>query len=177
MDEETPPVPAKPSQTPSWVTLGFVLGALFVLALPRHPADAPEGRPPDEAAPPIPPKVVESPKMATIDAVFEAFGGAAVWSDEKTEVAMWSPQEKKFSDFYEVVRVDGEYYFRPIPALTRPILTHGIPANAPLEFTETERQRKEWLGEVQKENFKAFMGSSGPPVTPEPMVGKKPDGQ
>ena len=51
MDDEAPaePLPKKPSQVPSWVTLGFVLGALFVLALPRRapepapraPADAP----------------------------------------------------------------------------------------------------------------------------------------
>lgn len=175
MDEETPQAPAKPSQTPSWVTLGFVLGALFVLAWPRHQAEAPEDRPVVDAVP-TPAKAPEAPKYATIDAVFESYGNYAVWSDDKTEVALWSPQEKKYSDCYEVVRVDGEHYFRPIPALTRPILTHGIPENAPLLFTETELQRKEWLGEVQKENFKAFMGDSGPPVTPAP-AGKSSGGQ
>jgi hypothetical protein len=47
MDEETPskPLPEKPSQVPSWVTLGFVLGALFVLALPKRPAVAPTAPP------------------------------------------------------------------------------------------------------------------------------------
>jgi hypothetical protein len=75
-----------------------------------------------------------------------------------TEVALWSPDTKSFSDCYEVVKVDGENYFRPITSLTRPVLTHGVVENSPLQFTETERQRKEWLGEVQKENWKAFIG-------------------
>jgi hypothetical protein len=174
MDEDAPQAPAKPSQTPSWVTLGFVLGALFVLALPRRTADAPEDRPVVDAMP-TPAKVHEAPKYATVDAVFEAYGNYAVWSDDRTEIALWSPEEKKYADCYEVVRLDGEIYFRPIPALTRPILNHGIPENAPLLFTETERQRQEWLGEVQKENFKAFLGGSPHPVTPAP-TGKTPGG-
>jgi hypothetical protein len=155
MDEETPAPPAKPSQIPSWVTLGFILGALFVLAWPRHAADISEARPVVEA-PMKPRALAEGSKMATIDAVFQAWGGGAVWSDGTTEVALWSPETKSFSDCYEVVKVDGEFYYRPIPALTRPILTHGIPENSPLEFTETELQRQEWLGEVRKENWKAF---------------------
>jgi hypothetical protein len=101
-------------------------------------------------------------------------------------VALWSPETKSYSECYEVVRVDGEFYYRPIPALTRPILTHGIPENSPLQFTETERQRQEWLGEVQKENWKAFTeGERGggtpldavqPPPTEPPPVVKTPDG-
>jgi hypothetical protein len=175
MDEETPPVPAKPSQIPSWVTLGFVLGALFVLAWPRHEADAPAERAAAEVVAPTPPPVAPGPRYATIDAVFEAWGNEAVWSDGTTEVALWSPETKSFSDFYEVVNVDGENYFRPISGFTRPILTHGVAANSPLQFTETEQQRKEWLGEVQKENMKAFMG--GTPVPAGTAVVKKPGGQ
>jgi hypothetical protein len=179
MDEEAPAPPAKPSPIPSWVTLGFVLGALFVLALPRRSADAPEGHP--AAAAPKPQAPAAPATLATIDAVFQAWGGGAVWSDGTTEVALWSPETKSYSDFYEVVKVDGEFYYRPIPALTRPILTHGIPENSPLEFTETERQRQEWLGEVRKENWKAFTEGEHqtPPINPEsepPTVAHKPDG-
>jgi hypothetical protein len=163
MDEETPERPAKPSQIPSWVTLGFVLGALFVLAWPRRSGEAPEARPAEEIAPTSPPVPSVRPTIGTIDAVFAAWGGGAVWSDGTTEVALWSPETKSYSDCYAVVDVDGEYYFRPIPALTRPLLTHGVPENSPLQFTETERQRQEWLGEVRKENWKAFTGGSGPP--------------
>jgi hypothetical protein len=175
MDEETPARPAKPSQIPSWVTLGFVLGALFVLAWPRRSADLPEASPAIEAVPAKPLAVAAAPKIGTIDAVFAAWGGGAVWSDGTTEVALWSPETKSYSDCYEVVDVDGEYYFRPIPALTRPLLTHGVPENSPLQFTETELQRQEWLGEVRKENWKAFTGGSGPPVVPP--VAKDPVGQ
>jgi len=32
--------------------------------------------------------------------------------------------------------------------------------NSPLEFTETERQRYEWLREVDKENFKAISAAA-----------------
>lgn len=172
MDEETPSRPAKPSQIPSWVTLGFVLGALFVLAWPRRSGDAPEAPPVAQDAAPKPP-AAETPKMATIDAVFEAWGGGAVWSGGTTEVALWSPETKSYSDCYEVVSVNGDYYYRPIPKLTRPILTHGVVENSPLEFTESERQRREWLGEVQKENWKAFTGTDGPPHS-APVV-KDPD--
>lgn len=175
MEEETPPAPAKPSQVPSWVTLGFVLGALFVLAWPKGAPEAPVERTGADVAPQPPARVPLAPRMATIDAVFEAWGNFAVWSEGTTEVALWSPETKSFSDCYEVVRVDGENYYRPITALTRPVLTHGVPENSPLQFTETELQRKEWLGEVQKENWKSFMGSaSQPAVTP---VGKTAGGQ
>jgi hypothetical protein len=175
MEEEPQARPAKPSQIPSWVTLGFVLGALFVLAWPRGAPDAPEARPAVESAPTKPPAFAAAPTIGTIDAVFQAWGGGAVWSDGTTEVALWSPETKSYSDCYEVVDVNGDYYYRPIPALTRPILTHGVPENSPLEFTETERQRQEWLGEVRKENWKAFTGGSGPPNTTP--VAKDPVGQ
>jgi hypothetical protein len=174
MDEEAPQAPAKPSQTPSWVTLGFILGALFVLAWPRHTPDAPEDKPVVEAAP-TPSRAPPAPRYATVDAVFEAYGNYAVWSDDTTQIALWSPEEKKYADCYEVVRVGGENYFRPIPGLTRPVLTHGIPENAPLQFTETESQRQEWLGEVQKENVKAFFGNT--PQVPAAPAGKTPGGQ
>jgi hypothetical protein len=173
MDEESPARPAKPSQIPSWVTLGFVLGALFVLAWPRRSADAPVASPAVEPAPAKPPVSVAAPTIGTIDAVFQAWGGGAVWSDGTTEVALWSPETKSYSDCYEVVDVNGDYYYRPIPALSRPILTHGVPENSPLEFTETERQRQEWLGEVRKENWKAFTGGTNTPD--EAPVVKKPD--
>jgi len=177
MDEESPARPAKPSQIPSWVTLGFVLGALFVLAWPRRSADAPEAGPAVESAP-TKPVFIEAPTIGTIDAVFQAWGGGAVWSDGTTEVALWSPATKSYSDCYEVVDVNGDYYYRPIPALTRPILTHGVPENSPLEFTETERQRQEWLGEVRKENWKAFTQDNrqATPYEPNPIV-KKTNGQ
>lgn len=139
-----PVSPAKMSKTPSWVMLGFVLGALFVVALP------PLG---DKPAPEVQVKVVEVPRPApaeppqltTIEAVFAEWGGQAVWFDDTTEVALWNSERKAYSDFYEVRRVGGVHYFRTIPRLTRRILTHGkeLPGS-PLQFTETEEQYQEW---------------------------------
>ncbi len=157
MDEENPPpAPTKPSQIPSWVTLGFVLGALFVVALPRR--TAPDPAPPPVAAEPAakPPGPGEAPRITTIEAVFSAWDRYAVWSSGSTEVALWSAETKKFSECYEVMRVGEAYYFRSIPGLTRPVLTHGVVPESPLQFTETEQQRLEWLREIDKENLRAI---------------------
>jgi hypothetical protein len=69
---------------------------------------------------------------------------------------MWSADTKDFTDFYEVARMDGNYYFRAISHLTRPVLTHGVPADCPLMFTETMEQRQQWLSDVRKENWRAL---------------------
>ena len=161
MDEDLlEPAKEKPSQVPSWITLGFILGALFVLALPRHGTAEPGPRlmePEPAAKPPAPPA---APRITTIEAVFEAWEKYAVWSNGTTEVALWSPDTKSFSEFYEVVRVGDNTYFRSITSLTRQVLNHGVDVNSPLEFTETERQRYEWLREVDKENFKAISAAA-----------------
>jgi hypothetical protein len=140
-EEEPPPPPSKPSQIPSWVSLGFVLGAGFVLALPRRAA-------PSAPAPAEPPPVVkyaEAPHLSTIEAVFAAWGKYAVWDNDITEVGLWNSDTKDFSDLFEVLRVGDACYFRSIPHFTRPLLTHGVKSGSPLEFTETEAQRQEWL--------------------------------
>ena len=157
MEDETPsePAPRKPSQVPSWVTLGFVLGALFVLALPWRAAEpAPRPAPPEEA--PRPARPPEAPSLTTIEAVFAEWGRYAVWSDGTAEVALWSPDTKSFSDFYEVTRAGENTYFRSITSLSRLVLTHGVPTESPLQFTETARQREEWLSESGKEKWKAI---------------------
>lgn len=166
MDDEAPS-PSKPSQVPSWVTLGFVLGALFVLALPRR-SPPPAARPAEEPVPVLS-KAPDPPAISTIEAVFDAWDRYAVWSNDTTEVALWDSATKSYSDFYEVLRVGTVYYYRSIPRLTRPILAHGVVENSPLQFTETERQRAEWLSEASKENLKAFsegMRQSLGPVEP-----------
>ena len=155
MDEESQPPPAKPSQVPSWVTLGFILGALFVLALPRREEVA--AQPAAAPAPARPSRPSEPPRIATIEAVFDEWGRYAVWSDGTTEVALWSPETKSFSECFEACRAGDSTYFRTIPGLTRPVLAHGVPEGSPLQFTETARQRQQWLGEVERENQRAFI--------------------
>jgi hypothetical protein len=174
MDEETPskPIPEKPSQIPSWVTLGFVLGALAVMALPKRAPVAPPPAAVQEAKPD--PVKAEPPKLTTIEAVFGAWDKYAVWSNDTTEVALWSAATNSFSECYEVIRNGSEYFFRSIPELTRPVLTHGVVENSPLQFTETARQREEWLSDVNKENWKALAAgahdalapSQAPPASP-----------
>jgi hypothetical protein len=161
MDEETEtpsePAKAKPSQVPSWVTLGFVLGALFVMALPRREAEEARPRPAaGEAAAAKPAKPSAAPRITTIEAVFAAWDKYAVWSSNTTEVALWNTDTMSYSDCYEVMKTADGYYFRSISGLTRQILTHGVVQESPLQFTETLRQRQEWLGEVDRENLKAL---------------------
>lgn len=169
MDEPSSAPAQKPTQIPSWVMLGFVVGVLFVLALPRHhdalpPAVQEEARPP----PPAP-----APKISTIEAVFDQWQKYAVWDNDTTQVALWDSQEKAYSDCFEVLRVGDLFYFRSIPRLTHPVLTHGLPddASLPLEFTETAAQRQDWLRETHAENLRILNrllnGSSPAPARPQ----------
>jgi len=134
------------SKTPSWIMLGFLFGAAFVAALPplRKRAEVPVAI--QEARPPAQVVLRVAPALTTIEAVFAEWGSHAGWSENVTEVAMWNGQERAFSDFYEVRRIEGLLYFRSIPKLTRRIIARGKPMpDSPLRFTETEEQYQEWL--------------------------------
>jgi hypothetical protein len=137
---DRPPSPARLSKTPSWVLLGFVIGALFVWALPRETK---------MSAGPVGPKpatvLLERPKATDIEAVFAEWGRAAVWDHDLTEVALWDVDRKSYTIFYEILRSGDALFFRSIPKLTRPLLLHGLPPGSPLQYTETEEQRREWL--------------------------------
>lgn len=173
MDDETPETKTreKPSQVPSWVTLGFVLGALFVVALPKRAPEAPPAAPAVEEAPAKP---AAAPQISTIEAVFTAWDRYAVWSDDTTEVALWDSGTKSFSDCYEVLKTPNGYYFKSIPELSRPVLSHGVAENSPLQFTETERQRQEWLDAVHKENMRALSAGAADALAPSQAPPAKP---
>jgi hypothetical protein len=147
--EDVPPVsPSRLSKTPSWITLGFLLGALFVWTLPREKAPA------DPAlSPQAPPQIVqlERPKLTEVEAVFAEWERYAVWKNDVTQVAMWDTDKRSYTLYYEVLRDGGSYYFRSIPKLTRPLLTRGVPAEAPLQFAETEESRRAWIERGQFE--------------------------
>lgn len=148
MDEPKPkqrPSVSQLSKTPSWVMLGFILGAGFVMALPRRSAPPP-ARPITVTLQPHDSPKPAAPTLTTIEAVFSDWATYAVWSNDKTQVAMWNAATGEFSEFYEVRRVEGNYYFRSIARLTNREIRHGkpLPAECPLRFTETEEQYREW---------------------------------
>jgi hypothetical protein len=155
MDDETdrpekryPLSPGKMSKTPSWVMVGFVLGALTVYNLPplRRAAPPRPAEPAKQEAPTPAARPSTPPLLTKIEAVFQEWAPYAVWEYDATEVALWSSETSSFSEFFEVRRYADRYYFRSIPALTRRIITHGreLP-NSPLQFTETEEQYQDWV--------------------------------
>lgn len=133
-DEDRPISPAQLSKTPSWVMLGFLLGVLFVFALPREQPAAPE----HHVAVEPPPVKLERPKLTEIEAVFAEWEPYAKWENDFTEVAVWDTATHSFSNCYEVLRSGETYYFRSIPKLTRPVFSRGIPQKSPLVFTRPE---------------------------------------
>jgi hypothetical protein len=128
-----PPPPAKMSMTPSWVMLGFGLGAFFVWALPT-----PEKTPPPAPAERVPEQkmlVVRLPRLSDVEAVFAQWDRYAIWENDLTEIAYWSEETGSFSNFFEVLRMGDRLFFRSIPKLTRPLIKRGVEARSPLLFT------------------------------------------
>jgi hypothetical protein len=161
IEEPRSPKREQLSKTPSWVMLGFVLGAACVLAWPRKPElrlalTATPAPTPVEKRPP-PPLTVD--RALFFENVFAEWATHAAWENELTEVAFWNAETKSFSDRFEVFRSGERYYFRSISQFTRPLLTHGdIPGNSPLQFTEPQAAREQWLKENSAENFRKFIG-------------------
>lgn len=180
MDEETPrrrPSIKQLSKTPSWVMLGFLLGVVFVWALPRRePAVRTvivREAPPEKTRPD------EPPLLTTVEAVFTDWDEYAVWDNNRTQVAMWNVAVGEFAEFYEVLRVEGTYYFRSIPRLTNRVIRHGKPPppECPLRFTETEEQYQEWRQQGRYERPAEDYRPSPPkraPALPIPSAEAKP---
>ena len=133
------------SKTPSWVMLGFLLGAAFVWTLRRaEPSVRTVVIAPAKSSVPAPRHPTE---LTIVEAVFAQWDHFAIWENDVTQVAMWDVAEREFSNFYEVRRIHGDYFFRSIPRLSNRIVRHGnpVPAECPLRFTETEEQYRDWL--------------------------------
>ena len=140
MDDDTPtesrpPPPAKMSMTPSWVMLGFVLGAFFVWALPEPEKKPPTTPAPVERAPEQMMLASRLPRETDVEAVFAQWDRYAIWENDVTEVAYWSEETRSFSNFFEVLRLGDRLFFRSIPQLTRPLIKRGVEAHSPLLFT------------------------------------------
>ncbi|MCC6414598.1 MAG: hypothetical protein IT582_01640 [Opitutaceae bacterium] len=166
-DEPKPPPPSRLSKTPSWLMLGFVLGAGFVWLLPRPGPRIIEVPVKDNTPPPLI-ALSTKPDLSELEAVWNDWQQYAVWDNDRTEVAMWDAAVGKYARFYEVLRVDGVFYFRSIPTLTRPVLTHGVSTSAPLLFTEPDGRREEWLRQHDEETWKAIQNSIKQRTSPPP---------
>jgi hypothetical protein len=139
--------------------LAFLLGALFVWTLPPHGAHpAAPAAPPTLAVEPAHAPAAPAPRFTTIESVFAAWDRYAVWDNDITEVGLWNPATRDFSDCYEVMRSGDAYFFRSIPRLTRPIITQGIRVDCPLQFTETEEQRQARVKGEEEEVLRDLRG-------------------
>lgn len=178
MDEEATSYPApqrrpivrKLAKEPSWILLGFLLGAAFVWLLPDSDdskggaatpapgADAGAGAGAETGAPSASEAVragngsaggqragdrraLPVRRLSTIEAVFEAWGQYAVWEHDLTQIALWSAEHGGYAECYEVMRSGDALYFRSIPKLSRPVINYGTQITSPLLYTETETTR------------------------------------
>lgn len=142
------------SRTPSWIMVGFVLGVLAVLGFQHEtgrqrsaaaaaaaaaPATPPEPVP--EVAP-NPATLPDRPSLDAIEAVFSEWGRYARWEDDRTEVALWNSRTSGFTDYFEVLRSERGFFFRPLTRLSRPFTEGNPPPESPLRFTEPAAERE-----------------------------------
>ena len=160
-----PELPPKPSMAPSWVLLGFGIGVLFIWMLP--PSETPAAAGLEPAAAPV---ARSAPQIAVIEAVFAEWGSAASWENDVTEIALWSSETGSYSQCFQVIRTGGMYFFRSIPRLTRPVLTRGVRDNSPLQFTESEAQRAEWIGAKNQDTWRALSEAARNQAAPPPQI-------
>lgn len=164
---------------PLWLTLGFAMGLGFGwVAFKSDAAKAPLAA---EQA-----KAVEKPAVAAetshdagtlagAEQTFQRWGGYAVWEDDATEIAVWNPRRKRFGDFYEVRRVHGQFYFRTIPRLSRPIIDHGLRGRLPIVFTETQADHDEFHRQHPGYDPASEPIVDLPPRMPEPFARSVPE--
>lgn len=165
---------AKMSKTPSWIMLGFVLGALAAAAFLRQPSGpAPVAPPPAAVTPPEPEKPRLPQPLSKIEVVFELYGKEALWDrNETTEVGLFDFEANRIADFYEIRRMEGKLFFRTIPELTRRVVTEKTDPTNPLQFTETEEQYIDRMERERRQNpaREYFVGKKQqpPPKTSPP---------
>jgi hypothetical protein len=156
----------KLSRVPSWITLGFLLGGVAVYTLvpraerfwqeKRTQSEAsaavahglPTGTPvPTATPPPKPPP--SGATLEEVDAIFTLYRTDAVWDRDRTEIAIWNRYQERFADTYEVYRDEnGKTWYRPIPALTRPVIQYEGEEGRPIRFTESQWSRDRRMEQI-----------------------------
>jgi hypothetical protein len=141
--------PSKQSYPPLWLTLGFVAGLGFGwFAFHERQPDVYLAPPLAVTAQAIPAVEREPEKsLRAVEEVFDTWGGYAVWEDGSTEIALWDPRLKRHAHYFEVRRHGGHFYFRRLRQLSRPLLDHGVSAQLPIHFTETQAMRDQFYRE------------------------------
>lgn len=131
-DESRTAPASKLSKIPSWIMLGFVLGALFVWALPRRePAPVPVVSAPPRVATVAAPA---HPRFSDLEASFLEWQQYAVWAGDVTYVCMWDAPSLTFRDCYQVLRRGDDLFFRSVPRPKNLRALEGVPEKSPLEF-------------------------------------------
>ncbi|GAB5560706.1 MAG: hypothetical protein SynsKO_23530 [Synoicihabitans sp.] len=141
----------KPSQVPSWLMVGFLIGVVTMWLFRSDPRE-PEEKPP--APVPTVPTVAEltaeleraaepsdRASLVMVEAIFEEHRSWAFWNEDRTQIALWNSKTLSFSDHFEVIRTLEGDYFRSIPRFTRLAIPGYGPENSPILFTETAEQK------------------------------------
>lgn len=127
----------------------YVLGTVLLLALGvgwfvlHRESPAPSSAM-GAAATALPPSITPIARVATLEQAeqyFAVWGGYVIWENEVGEFALWSSADNDYTQFFEVRRGGGEFTFRRLTKLTRPLIDHGEAAHAPMAFTETQAMR------------------------------------
>lgn len=145
----------KPSQIPSWVMVGFVIGVLTMWAFQSRGPDKAEIETAQKVAGPAAEAVEilrgesnpmareDQPSIELVSALFDQFREYAFWNNRRTEIGVWNGRTLAFSDRFEVLVTEGRTFFRPIESFSRLPLEGYGPDDSPILFTETAAQRAE----------------------------------
>lgn len=156
----------KASKIPSWIMLGFILGALAFYTVGEHlrgpkktdaaasttaqpqPAPALESQasptPEPDTTTQASPLLREGRHMSlyAMDTIFRKWLVNAQWDYNTTQVVFWNPYDGKYSVPVQVLRYgtedNYEYYYQPLDKLTRPLTREARRSEAPILFTESE---------------------------------------
>jgi len=147
--------------------VGFVLGLLVFYTVndylhrPKQPVPSTQSEPapavttattapaPDAKPAPQPPNNLN---LQIVDTIFRKWAVNALWDYDTTQVLLYNPADNKFSLPVEVTRrgIEGDYtyFYRPLDALTRPLVPAPVQPDTIIRFTENEettRLREEKL--------------------------------